>query len=113
MTTKGNGPPGSAQDAHMDKTRSQKLADYGERLRTLHNRVRPLLPEAQQDELLELAVGVALLALNDGPSDVCQCGHPQGRHRSDPILCLDCWNTGTGQDSTHHEHQFRSTQGAI
>lgn len=87
----------------------RRLADYAERLRRLHNTVRPLLPAVQQDELLELAVGVGLLAAVElAASPPCRCGHPKARHRNDPIVCLDCWHTPTADpDSTRHEHLFQ------
>lgn len=100
----------------MDRMASvyeQRLADYAKRLRRLHNAVRPLLPEAQQDELLELAIGVQLLApAMTRDTGSCWCGHSVGRHRNDPIVCLDCWHTPTPKpDSQIHEHPFQPDLG--
>lgn len=96
--------------AHIN---DRRLADYAERLRRLHNTVRPLLPAAQQDELLELAIGVGLLVTaGTDDSPVCSCGHPQDRHRTDPIVCLDCWHTPSAQpDSRKYEHFFQPESG--
>jgi len=98
----------------MANINDRRLADYAERLRRLYNTVRPLLTTDQQDELLELAVGVGLLVTaGSGDSSACLCGHPQARHRADPVLCLDCWHTPSAQpDSRNHEHLFQPNTGA-
>jgi len=95
-------------------TNVRLLTEYAQRLRRLHNQVRPLLPAAEQDELLELAIGVGILALPEDSRDtLCQCGHRHDRHREDPIVCLDCWHTPGQPDSTHHEHCFQPGPGSI
>jgi len=97
----------------MDDLNNLRLADYAERLRRLHCTVRPLLPAAQQDELLELAIGVGLLLPTAPDAPPCRCGHPHERHRIDPLVCLDCWHTPTAQpDSARHEHSYEPAAGS-
>ncbi|MFD9069170.1 hypothetical protein [Streptomyces lasiicapitis] len=42
---------------------TDQLPDWAERLRKLHNEIRPLLPKEQQDELLDLSIAFGMEAL--------------------------------------------------
>ena len=46
-----------------EQTALNQLPELAERLRLLHNRVRRHLPTADQDELLELTIGLGMAAL--------------------------------------------------
>lgn len=50
-----------------------RIPDLAERLRKLHNLIRPQLAKAQQDELLELAIGLGLVALDHKRTEEMQC----------------------------------------
>lgn len=54
-----------------------QLQDYAERVRLLHNRIRCRLPRAEQDELLELAIGLCMLALVDRRTETCASSSPE------------------------------------
>ncbi|MBD9721971.1 hypothetical protein PV755_09530 [Streptomyces caniscabiei] len=48
---------------HMPESALDRLSEYAETCRQLHNRVRPLLPKEEQDELLTLSIGLGMAAL--------------------------------------------------
>lgn len=50
--------PAPAARSNLDR-----LPEWAEKCRLLHNRVRRLLPEADQDELLELSIALGMAAL--------------------------------------------------
>lgn len=45
------------------------LGDYAERLRRLHNRVRPRLDPADQDEMFQLTISIGLAARQQARND--------------------------------------------
>lgn len=42
----------------------ERLPEYAERCRLLHNRIRRLLPKGEQDELLELSIALGMASLD-------------------------------------------------
>lgn len=50
-----------------------RIPELAERLRKLHNSIRPQLAKAQQDELLELAIGLGLVALDQKRIEEARC----------------------------------------
>lgn len=43
---------------------ASRTQDLAERLRLLHNKIRPQLARKHQDELLELYIGIGMIALD-------------------------------------------------
>ncbi|CAL9665232.1 hypothetical protein SUDANB1_07177 [Streptomyces sp. enrichment culture] len=51
------------EGAHAAGSTLDRLSEYAEICRQLHNRVRPLLPKADQDALLTLTIALGMAAL--------------------------------------------------